>query len=303
MGDDSKKGDACFTLSGMDLDRAGPRCSKTESGGDASERVIVRRRANLPGVEHWHVDESARLWKVYHETFTFCVATNSPGPQAWRYRRHSYEMQERATTMLIVPGEVHVTTKIPRSSFFVLRIDPDAAERELPEEAHEQLSSFAGGQTDRACVSQQFLSLCRAFEDADTTDFECNALLRQFLLAAFCADGRWQPAPSTGCERAVMRVRDVIRSRYSEPLSLEMLEQETNVSKFYLERSFQTKIGVPIHRYLKLVRLERAQRLLRAGIPAVTVAHNVGFFDSAHMTRIFKAEAGITPSAYARVAR
>ena len=303
MGELPHEDDTCFELSEVELDRAGSICRRTMQSGNSSEQVSIRRRRGLSGVEHWRVDQSARLWKVYHETYTFCVAKSCPGPQAWKYQRRKYEMQERTTTMLIVPGEVHITTEIPLSSFFVLRVDPDVVERELPEEARTELSGFAGGQTDRPMVSQHLLSLCESFEDPDVNVFECRALLRQFLVEAFRVGNRQRPVATVGCERAVMRVRDIVRARFCEPLTLELLERETNVSRFYLERSFQAKIGVPIHRYLKLVRLERALRLLREGSSVIDVAHDVGFFDSAHMARIFKTELGFTPSTYARATK
>jgi AraC-like DNA-binding protein len=212
-------------------------------------------------------------------------------------------MKAHTSTMLIVPGEVHVTTQVPSlSSFQVLMIDPAMVQRELPEETPTVQRDFAGGQTDRPFVARLFSSLCRAIEDADTDSFERRALLRQFLLAALCAERDELPhRTSTGCERAVMQVREMINSCLDEKLTLELFEQVTNVSKYYLERSFQGKIGVPIHRYLKLVRLERAQELLRSGRSATDAAHHAGFFDSAHMNRAFKAEFGITPGAYARL--
>jgi AraC-like DNA-binding protein len=43
--------------------------------------------------------------------------------------------------------------------------------------------------------------------------------------------------------------------------------------------------------------------LLRRGVPAIDVARSTGFFDSAHLTRAFRAELGITPGAYARATR
>ena len=97
-----------------------------------------------------------------------------------------------------------------------------------------------------------------------------------------------------------MQVREMINSCLHQNFTLEIFEQVTNVSRYHLERSFHAKVGVPIHRYLKLVRLERAQALLRSGRSATEAAHRTGFFDSAHMNRAFKAELGITPGSYAR---
>lgn len=297
----SQMNDDCVVLSETDLAGAGrvPRTTPRPPG--LVERVTVRRRADAPGVEHWRVEASTRLWTVYHERYAFCVAHRSDGHQAWRYRRRTYGMKACTSTMLIVPGEVHVTTQIPLSSFQVLLIDPAVVRRELADEAPAIDREFCGGQADHPTVAQRFAMLCRAIENDDADGLERRALLRRFLSAAVCSEhDRATRATRVGCERAVMRVREMINSCLGENLTLELFEQATNVSKYYLERSFQAKIGVPIHRYLKLVRLERAQELLRDGHAATEVAHSTGFFDSAHMSRSFKAELGIAPGAYAR---
>jgi AraC-like DNA-binding protein len=290
-------------LAEEDLEPAGhvPRTTPRPPG--LAERVFVRRPSDMPGVEHWRVEASTRLWAVYHERYCFCVGHHNPGPVSWKYRRRTYGMLAGTTTMLIAPGETHVTTQVPLHSFHVVMVEPTAVARELPPESTTAWRGFGGGQTDRPMIARLFLSLCDAIEDPDAGRFERRALLRQFLRTALGADGKQREASSTGCDRAVMRVRELLHSKSANDLSLELFEQETNVSRYHLERSFQAKMGVPIHRYLKLVRLERAQALLRRGVSAVEVAHSTGFFDSAHLTRTFRAEIGITPGAYARATR
>jgi AraC-like DNA-binding protein len=210
-------------------------------------------------------------------------------------------MNEHTSTMLIAPGEVHVTTQVPLASFQVLMLDPSLVQRELADATPTVHRDVSGGQTDQPIVAQRFSLLCRAIEDPDADSFERCALLRQFLLAALCAEhDKPHRTTSAGCERAVMQVREMINSCLGENLTLELFEQVTNISRYHLERSFRAKVGVPIHRYLKLVRLERAQALLRNGGSATEAAHRTGFFDSAHMNRVFKAELGIAPGAYAR---
>ena len=293
--------DDCAVLSETDLEGAGPVSRATPRPPDVVERVVVRRRVDLPGVEHWRVEASSRLWAVYHERYAFCVAHGSPGPGAWRYRRRTYRMNESTATMLIAPGEVHVTTQTPLASFQVVMLDPVVVQHELGDAMPTADRDFSGGQSDHPIVAQCFSSLCRAIEDADADGLERRALLRRFLLAALCAEhdtpGRMF---SAGCERAVLQVREMINSCLHQNFTLELFEQVTNVSRYHLERSFHAKVGVPIHRYLKLVRLERAQALLRSGQSATEAAHRTGFFDSAHLNRAFKAELGLTPGSYAR---
>jgi len=299
----SETDDSCVVLPEAELEPAGrvPRTTPRPPG--LAERVLVRRPADMPGVEHWRVEASTRLWALYHERYSFCVAHHSPGPQSWKYRRHTYGMQAGTTTMRIAPGETHVTTQVPLSSFQVVTVEPTMVALELSTQSTAICHRSCGGQTDRPMIARLFLSLCRAIEDPDASRFERRALLRQFLFAALDADGKQREASSRVCDRAVMRAREILRSQSAENLSLELFEQETGVSRYHLERSFQAKMGVPIHRYLKLVRLEQAQALLRRGLSAIDVARSTGFFDSAHMTRTFRAELGITPGAYARATK
>ena len=72
------------------------------------------------------------------------------------------------------------------------------------------------------------------------------------------------PAGSYGGRAAVCR-----------RLTLDDLARETGFSKFYLERSFNDRYGLPIHQFLKRVRIARALALLRQGERPAAVAKAV----------------------------
>jgi AraC-like DNA-binding protein len=57
---------------------------------------------------------------------------------------------------------------------------------------------------------------------------------------------------------------------------------------------------VPPYRYLELVRVERARRLLQRGVRISEIAFTTGFSDQSHLTRQFKRVLGVTPGSYAQ---
>jgi len=71
----------------------------------------------------------------------------------------------------------------------------------------------------------------------------------------------------------------------------------------HVVRAFTRRHGLPPHRYLTGRRIDRARRLLLAGMPAAEVASAVGFADQSHLTRHFRRMLATSPGAYARSAR
>ena len=71
-------------------------------------------------------------------------------------------------------------------------------------------------------------------------------------------------------------MRTVVEARFAERLTLDDLARETGFSKFYLERSFNERFGLPIDQFLKRVRIARALALLRRGERPASVARAVG---------------------------
>src|SRR5262245_50711400 len=77
----------------------------------SEEKVVVRRPSELPGIELWTVNNSARLYTLFHTTYAFCCVERQGGYQSWKYRRKYYNMDTRSTGT-IEPGEVHTTLEI-----------------------------------------------------------------------------------------------------------------------------------------------------------------------------------------------
>ncbi|MGU7811866.1 helix-turn-helix domain-containing protein [Burkholderia sp. AW49-1] len=96
-------------------------------------------------------------------------------------------------------------------------------------------------------------------------------------------------------------IDDVLRTidaSFAQPLNLDTLAAVAGLSVSRFTARFRGEVGVSPHRYLCLVRVRRAQDLLRAGLAPSVVATEVGFFDQSHLCRHFRRVLGITPRDY-----
>ena len=97
------------------------------------------------------------------------------------------------------------------------------------------------------------------------------------------------------------RVRDRIDREYAQPLDVEALAREVNMSAGHLSRRFRAAYGESPYSYLMTRRIERAMALLRRGDMTVTeVCFAVGCSSLGTFSTRFTELVGMPPSAYRR---
>jgi AraC-like DNA-binding protein len=111
------------------------------------------------------------------------------------------------------------------------------------------------------------------------------------------------PAPSKTAARvghpSVRRAVDLLRERWSEPVTLDELATAAALSPSALVRQFRRETGMPPHSFQLNIRILNARELLRNGVPPAEVAFTTGFYDQAHLTRVFKRVVGVPPHRFA----
>ncbi|MFP6562172.1 GyrI-like domain-containing protein [Paraburkholderia sp. B3] len=85
-------------------------------------------------------------------------------------------------------------------------------------------------------------------------------------------------------------------------LSVDALSRVANFSKFHFHRQFAAYVGVPVARYVQLLRLRRAARRLAAREPCTVLdaALDAGFDSPEAFSRAFRRAFGRAPSAFRR---
>lgn len=102
----------------------------------------------------------------------------------------------------------------------------------------------------------------------------------------------------------VNRAVDYMRANLDLPLSLEDIAEAVGRSPSQVARQFRASLGVPPHQYLLVLRIKRAQELLRTtGEPIAEIAAASGFSHQEHLTRQFRRWCNTTPAAYRRAGR
>ena len=97
------------------------------------------------------------------------------------------------------------------------------------------------------------------------------------------------------------RVTDYMHEHLCDPLSLQTLAELAGLSTFHFCRMFSQSTGMPPHRYLAHIRIERAKRmLLQSGLPIGDIAFDTGFGSSSQFSHAFRKLAGCTPLEYRR---
>jgi AraC-like DNA-binding protein len=99
------------------------------------------------------------------------------------------------------------------------------------------------------------------------------------------------------------RIRDRIDRDHAQPLDVDALAREANMSTGHFSRAFKKAYGESPYSYVMTRRIERAMTLLRKGELSVTdVCFAVGFSSLGTFSTRFTELVGVSPSVYRREA-
>lgn len=97
---------------------------------------------------------------------------------------------------------------------------------------------------------------------------------------------------------------DYMMSNIDGTINLSDIAQATNRSPSHVARMFRAELGMPPHRYLITLRVEKARRLLeKTSMSIAEIAYECGFAHQEHLTRLFRRHCDTTPAAYRRSKR
>jgi YesN/AraC family two-component response regulator len=100
-------------------------------------------------------------------------------------------------------------------------------------------------------------------------------------------------------QQLIRQATACIQARYAEALTREDIADQVGISADYLTDCFRQELGITPMTYLRRYRIRQARELLETSdLSIIQVALEVGFSESAHFTRTFQREVGMTPRAY-----
>ncbi|MBC8051170.1 MAG: helix-turn-helix transcriptional regulator [Chitinophagales bacterium] len=99
---------------------------------------------------------------------------------------------------------------------------------------------------------------------------------------------------------AVLRAATMLRESQGDAISIASVADSVGLRPSELSHRFKAYHRVTPETYRKQVRLAHATRSLAEGSPVVKAAHEAGFADTAHLSRTFRQQYGVSPSDWAR---
>lgn len=173
-----------------------------------------------------------------------------------------------------------------RSSFAEAH-DCDARRLSLPEVTYAAESALAAPLAALACAAQSGDGLAGQTAVAE--------------LVAALAPG---PVRLSGglSARVLRRVEEWTEAHLEQEITLRDMAAVAGLSEFHFHRMFRASRGIAPHRWVQMRRIRRAQSLLAAGTSIAETAAATGFSSQSHLSRVFRAQIGMTPAQYRRAA-
>lgn len=132
---------------------------------------------------------------------------------------------------------------------------------------------------------------------ADVTGLQLVADVIEDAYERYGAKPRRRASTNTDHAERTEAAKTYLAARMSENVSLDDVAAAVNASPFNFARIFQQHTGLPIHRYLTVLRLRAAlERIADPGIDITEIALDLGFSSHSHFTDVFRREFGETPS-------
>jgi AraC-like DNA-binding protein len=135
-------------------------------------------------------------------------------------------------------------------------------------------------------------------EAKDFSKEECFYFLIEQLIADYT-----DPVTDTlvSVSGEIQAACDYMELNYAESIALADLSKVSGLNKYTLLRNFTMQRGITPYQYLSTIRINKAKKLLGAGVSPVETALQSGFTDQSHFTRFFKNFIGLTPALYQKI--
>ena len=104
--------------------------------------------------------------------------------------------------------------------------------------------------------------------------------------------------------RWLRQAKEFLHDNFSASFGFDVVARTVGVHPVHLARVFRQMNGCTIGEYLRRLRLDfAAKEVATSDAPLCEIAIAAGFADQSHLTKVFKAHFGLTPSAYRRLRR
>jgi AraC-like DNA-binding protein len=265
----------------------------------SSESARFIRQDALPGVEALHATFVHHRYAPHvHDALPIAQVVKGAADFELEGRWHR---APAGSVFLIPPQAVHIGQSASPGGYKyrVLYLEPE----QLVERSGRE--SWHGAR--RPPIVVRHLELAQALRSVHSTLRLPAAALEQgealAIVGCFVDDltssSRERSEPARDGHPVVQRARAYIHDRRREDFTLDDLALAAGLSPFHLSRRFREQIGMPPSAYRRALRVQAAQRVLRAGTLPARAAVECGFYDQAHLNRHFKRVTGVTPGQYA----
>jgi AraC-like DNA-binding protein len=262
----------------------------------AQAALTYLRPRSEPGTEILIANNSARIWRMFHERYLICGFTTVA--TAWIYRRQSRFMSDGGTAFF-EPGETHrVTASLRPSTFRGIFIEPEKFIESARETGSKTRPHFRAAQVTDLRLLDSLHRFSAAVENDETVLEQQSHFSDLLNLVLGYTEDRPRTISNSQFERSLMRVKDLIHEKFSEQINLDELAVAAAMSRYHLVRGFTRQFGLPPHAYQIHLRIKRACTLLRLRHLPSQVGVAVGFADQSHFARHFKKVMGVTPGTY-----
>lgn len=177
---------------------------------------------------------------------------------------------------LVVPDE-------PLRALFSSIHDRDARYFDLTETVYDVVPVMAGplGQLARAAVVKDVLSADQAIAELIHNLPEYRKTLAGGLTA-----------------RQLRRTDEWIDANLEARIRLSDLAAQAGLSEFHFHRMFRESRGTSPHKWVTMRKIDAVKERLKDECNIADIATAFGFACQSHLTRVFKAQTGMTPAAY-----
>lgn len=264
---------------------------------DSSWQIKYWQVPHLDNLDLMHASNITHDYPCHiHEDY--CIVIMLRGEET-NIRRGKTFKAFSGNLMLLNAEEAHLSKSV-EAKYRMLNIRPKLLFRLVSDVAGRNIETFyfSNPVVESYSIFRALLNLHRKLEQ-ETSPLEQESEFISAITLLLAQQFKYPNLEHPSKEfRRVKLLRDYIKSRHAENISLTELSSLANLSSFHLLRVFRDQVGVPPHEYQTHMRINEARNLLRDGHSIAEAALKVGFFDQSHFSRNFKRITGMTPGYY-----